>query len=172
MVSRLGKPFMAASTGKVTYFSISYYIQNFEHSGYGNKASVSISHKWENKPGIFIPISAPDADYGLLHNYESEGTYVLNIINDYVAGQVTGYNHITGWNKSTYATVYFGISSNIISIYPTPADRTADTNKLATIDSTTSLDVVEANNSGFGGHVDFVSNAIVDGAKWDITFVA
>jgi len=156
--------------GGVKGFSIPYYIQNFEHSGWGSKAEINIAHKWERKEDIFTPVSTPDADYLTLKNYITEGIYTETSVTTYVAGQVTGYENITGWDKDLYPTLYFNINSNVIKIYPTVTDRTADMNTLASVDSATSLSLTELNSSGFGGALTFVSNAITDASEWNVDF--
>lgn len=156
--------------GGVNGFSIPFYIGNYQHTGYGSKAFIALSHKWERDIDAYVEFSAPDNSYATLVNNPVEGTYAETVVTSYVAGQVQGYAGITGWVKATYPTLYFKIVSNVISIYTSSADRTAGTGAVATIDSGTSLAVVEAGSSGFGGAITFVSNAITDASEWNVTY--
>ena len=81
------------------------------------------------------------------------------------------YSRITGWDKIGMGTLYFGAdSANTVRIYPTSADRTADTNHYAVINSTDEYGlkpVIAANDSGFGGSI-LVLSAIADTTAWDV----
>jgi hypothetical protein len=156
--------------GGATGFIVPFYMPSFQHDGFGQRAMITVDLNWEKKPKTYVPLSSPNEAYSSLVNYISEGVYTEVVVATYIAGQVTGYNGITGWTKTTYPTLYLKIATNIITFYPTNADRTAGTNALATVDSGTSLTVTEANASGFGGSLTFVSNAIVDNSTWNVTF--
>jgi len=152
-------------------FTIPLYIERFQHAGFGQDAFVDIDHNWEVDPDIYIPWTNPDVAFKSLTNYISEGTYTETVVATYVLGQVTGYNLITGWSKTTNPTVYAKIDTNVITFYPTNSDRTSGTNALASCDSgNLPLIIVEANSSGWGGELDQVSNAIIDASTWNIAF--
>jgi len=149
-------------------FVIPFYVKNFQHEGYGNKAFVSMTFEWERKLDKFYNISNPDEAYNTISS--PADIFVETVDSGYVAGQVQGYQGVTGWNKATQPTIYFSYdgSTTTVNAYPTAADRTADTNKLFHVDAGTSLSVIVDNSSGFGGSLTFVSNAIADGATWHV----
>ena len=156
--------------GGVTGFTVPNYIKAWEHAGFGENAEIPVEFKWITDMYSYTEVSDVNTDYADLACVE--GTYTETVVTSYVAGQVTGYAGITGWDKTTYPTLYLDINSNIIKMYSSASDRTSGTNELASVNTATSLDVIEANSSGFGGSLTFVSNAITDGAEWNVTYSA
>jgi len=146
----------------------SFHIPSPQHDGRNAEAFIAIEQKWDKPKTKYLPISTSDSAYNALTN--NSGVYTETVVTTYVEGQVTGYEGITGWAKATYPTLYFKIDTNVISIYTSAADRTGATNEVATIDSTDSLTVVEANASGFGGALTFIANDIVDASEWNVTY--
>lgn len=156
--------------GGTTGYFVPNYIKSWSHAGFNEEALINQEFKWRTNMYEFIEISDADADYLTLDTVLT-ATYTETVVVTYVAGQVVGYNEISGWNKTNYPTLYFAINTNVITIYPTSADRTADTNALATIDSADALlPVVEANASGFAGKLGGVANDIVDASTWNVTY--
>jgi hypothetical protein len=156
--------------GGIKGFTISFYIKNFSHDGYGANPKIEMNFKWQKKLTVFNDISEPDENYFELTNYISDGIYTELGSANYIAGQVTGYNGITGWVKSVYPILYARNSNDVLFFYGSSADRSSQTNALASCDSRYSLSIIEENSSGFGGALTFVSNAIVNATTWSITF--
>jgi hypothetical protein len=145
------------------------YIGDFGVSDIGEDAMISIEKTWKVVRNTYLPYSTPDTGFATLTNYVSEGTYTETVETDYVAGQVTGYNNIIGWDKTTYPTVYLTYTAGSIEIFA----EVGRTTSLATIDLTDSdLPVTEAGGSGFGGSIDYVSPEIVASSTWNVAYSA
>jgi len=88
-----------------------------------------------------------------------------------VSQYLKNYENILGWDRITNPDIFLRkTDSDTITIYPTDADRTADTNALATLENADSVGakrVVEANSSGWSGTA-YVQQDMANSTDWDV----
>jgi len=154
--------------GGATGYLAPNYIKSYMHEGFESKAQKNVVFKWISDMYSYLEVTNANADYADIVCLD--GTYSETVVTTYTAGFVTGYAGISGWIKSVFPTIYAKYVGTVISFYGSAANRTAGTDELATCDAAVSSAITEANSSGFGGSLSHISNSLIDGAEWNITF--
>ena len=160
--------------GEKTGWQVALNISDFSHAGKGNQAVMPITLDFEKNVDVFYKYSDIDKDYLTLDNLATIGTYSIsaNVGTTHECIDLDSYEKITGWNKTTYPTLYFKYTTagTEIAIYASSATRTAGTPKLATIDISAGETVTAVGGSGFGGSIDIVKVDFTDADTWDVLY--
>jgi hypothetical protein len=158
-------------------FACPFYMGDIEHAGDGSQVAIPFTLTWKKEFYSFTNYSGIDTDYLALNNLANIGTFTItDVVGTTGSKSTTGYDGITGWNKTTYPTIYakYVTATTTISFYSSDSARTAGTGTavLGTVDVSAGETVTQANASGFGGSIDIIAVDFTNLDTWNIAFTA